>query len=284
MGSKDAHSEKKQIQVSLRRPGTTPTLSSNPPKPIQSKRVVGILKTDFSTPILEAAPAPEIQLDATTSLELAAFAQRERQRITDALNAHKASELNLLSHELSVIRQQRLDEINQEIIEIKQAAIQSGRQEGLEKAEKSYTQKLSNLIAMINDVAENKSQFLKKSEPELLKLAIKIAEHLIQKSIELDNDTVMSIVTTAMRRVTDKDKVIIKVSPADADLIRKKRDLILEKMPDIRALEIHDDPRLEDGGCIIETRLGYIDASLKTGIESVKTALFGVLSDTHEIP
>lgn len=208
-----------------------------------------------------------------------AFTQQEKDRITQELTHHKAQALSDIADEMAQIRQTRLQEINAEINQIKETAIQSGHQEGKQKAESSYTQKLLELTAVINDVAENKHRFLKDSESELLTLSLKIAEHLIQKSIELDPETITSVITTAIRRITDKDKVIIKVSPDDADIVRQRRDQILEKMPDIRSLEIHDDPKLERGGCIIETRLGYIDASLKTGFESVKTALFNVLND-----
>ena len=50
-------------------------------------------------------------------------------------------------------------------------------------------------------------------------------------------------------------------------------------MPDIRTLEVHEDPRVEQGGCIIETRLGFIDSSISTKLASIEAALFKVYND-----
>ena len=104
---------------------------------------------------------------------------------------------------------------------------------------------------------------------------IKPGEH----RVGLPPTAVREYVDQAIRRITDKDKVIIKTCPEDADFVRQHREEILEKMPDIRTLEVHEDPRVEQGGCIIETRLGFIDSSISTKLASIEAALFKVYND-----
>ena len=91
-------------------------------------------------------------------------------------------------------------------------------------------------------------------------------------------DAVMAIgsektLADALRRITEKDHVRIRVSVADAPHIREMRDDLLTLVDGIKNLEILDDRRVGDGGVVIETGAGTIDAKIETQLAEVERTL-----------
>ena len=246
---------------------------------VNKKRTIGMLKSmkvpepqiqvvqepiEIPTEIMQAVAKYETDLRRNADSKIAAFKSDQMAATQGQVDQYKAQQLSAVQSEMAAMRDQ---------------GYKDGFEQGQSKGLTEYTTQIRELVAVINDVTQNKRLFLESSEPELLKLAVKIAEKIVQNQVQVDQNALIAIVDQAIRRITDKDKVIIKTCPEDADFVRQHREDILEKMPDIRTLEVHEDPRVEQGGCIIETRLGFIDSSISTKLASIEAALFKVYND-----
>lgn len=242
-------------------------------------REIGLLKQP--TPIATTLTSPQeaVAIPSELSLSLAKY-EADAKRASDLkISQYETNEMNSVREKIEAFRHQQNSIIQSEMAELRDQGYKDGYAQGQAKGEGEYSDALIELADAINTVTENKRKFFEQSEPELLQLSLKIAEKIVQTQINLDQNTMIKIVNESIRRITDKDKVIIKVCPEDSDFIRQNREQILAKMPDIRTLEIEDDPRIERGGCIIETRLGFIDSLISTKLASVEAALFKVYND-----
>lgn len=277
---KDADSPKK-IRIELKHLSNTDMRSLPTSEPAQDsqKRRVGTLKTILPAPIQPIPAHPPIQLDPTIEKSISQYEIQRKKDIDTQLSAFHAHQTAAIQAELAQFKQTQMAQLQSEMAHLKDQAQEEGISRGQKEGEAQYTEKLRTLMAVISDVSQNKQHFYDESESELLQLSLKIAEKMIHQQLTLDQSAIISIIHESIRRITDKDKVIIKIAPEDADYVRQNRDRILEKMPDIRSLEIHDDPRIERGGCILETRMGYIDSTLTTTLSSIETALFKVYND-----
>ena len=65
----------------------------------------------------------------------------------------------------------------------------------------------------------------------------------------------------------------LRVSLGDAGRVRAMREDLLTMLDGLRHLEIVDDRRVGDGGCVIETNAGTIDAKIETQLAEVARAL-----------
>ncbi|NBV42818.1 hypothetical protein EBR96_08650 [bacterium] len=264
-------------------PPATPIHSQEPvlkhPEHSTQKKVVGLIKPIESEPVkpFEAAPTP--QIDPAIVHEVSQMESQLKREAEQRIKQFEAAERQRIDQEIAQVRNQKLIALEYELQTLRDQAKADGLATGRKEGENLYAEKIREVLAMADEVSRNKQEFMSQSEPELLKLSLKIAEKLVQKQIELDPTTIHAVIRDAIRRITDKDKVIIKVNTADADYVRQHRDDILEKMTDIRSLEIHEDPRVDQGSCILETRLGFIDSSLSTKLQSIETALFKVYND-----
>jgi|GEM_PF-683200 len=267
-----------QSELPIIHPESDANLTETDPNP--KKKTIGMLKSMHPAPQpLPVEPEPALEIPSELQQALARYESQMRHSADAAILAYKDAQKVAIDSEVAAYKAQQYATLQSEMSALRDQGYKDGYAQGEAKGLAEYSSQLQGFFDAINDVSQNKRLFLENSEPELLKLAVKIAEKIIHNQIEMDQNTLMSIVDHAIRRITDKDKVIIKTSPSDADYIRQRRDDILEKMPDIRSLEVHEDPKIERGGCIIETRLGFIDSLISTKLASIEAALFKVYND-----
>jgi flagellar assembly protein FliH len=61
--------------------------------------------------------------------------------------------------------------------------------------------------------------------------------------------------------------------------IREIKEELLRKIDGLGYLEVQEDPRVEEGGCIVETVFGNIDARIETQLANLREELLKVLSE-----
>ncbi len=129
------------------------------------------------------------------------------------------------------------------------------------------------VAAVIDSIGAARQTLWEAQEAEMVAFALDIARQVIKTEVTQNPEVVTSLLHNALRRVTDKDHVRVRVSVSDAARVREMRDDLLSVVDGIKALEIVDDRRLGAGGCVIETGAGTIDARIETQLASVEQAL-----------
>ncbi|HKE59478.1 MAG TPA: type III secretion system stator protein SctL [Pyrinomonadaceae bacterium] len=109
-------------------------------------------------------------------------------------------------------------------------------------------------------------------EGDVLRLAVKIAGKIIGRELKRDKATIAEIVANALRHARRNEMITVRVNPAELVAVEANR----EKLdPGGRAhfIDIVGDPRVNAGGCIIESESGAIDAQLETQLRVLERAL-----------
>ena len=88
-----------------------------------------------------------------------------------------------------------------------------------------------------------------------------------------DKERIVRVVRHSLEVVRNQRQVILRVSPAEIDAVRARLNEILSGFPGITNLEVAADGRLPAGGCILETEIGVVDASVDVQLEAVVKAL-----------
>ena len=112
-----------------------------------------------------------------------------------------------------------------------------------------------------------------RQEAEMVSFVLTIARQVIKTEVSQNPQVVQSVIQNALRRVTDKEQVRIRVSVGDAGRVRAMREDMLTMLDGLRHLEIVDDRRVGDGGCVIETGAGTIDAKIETQLAEIERAV-----------
>lgn len=236
------------------------------PRPTGSpqKKVVGLLQTSFDpTPlapehtadVIEPEPPP---IDEAFGRQLTHYEETRRASVESEVRAYRHALLQQAEQEAQSLREQ---------------GYQRGIDEGTAKGESSYLDAVQSVFGIVSEINQATLAHFQHQEQVVVAMAMAIAEKVMHTHLAQHPDAIRPIIDDAIRRITDKNRVIIKVHPDDATAARQYRDALLTALPDIRSLEVNEDPNQDRGGCIIETQLGFIDASIRTKMETLRRVL-----------
>ncbi len=133
--------------------------------------------------------------------------------------------------------------------------------------------------AITTDIVATRQALWQSQEAEMVAFVLDIAKQVIKSEVSQNPEVIGSVLRNALRRVTDKEHVRIRVSLSDAAPVRAMRDDLLCLLDGIKNLEIVDDRRIGDGGCVIETNGGTIDAKIETQLNEVERALSDAVAE-----
>lgn len=127
--------------------------------------------------------------------------------------------------------------------------------------------------SIVTQIGAARAALWARQEPEMVALALDIARQVVKTEVTQNPEVVRALIANAVRRITDKDNVRVRVSVSDAPRVKGMRQDLMELMDGLRHLEIVDDRRVGEGGCVIETNAGTIDAKIETQLSEVARAL-----------
>lgn len=166
-----------------------------------------------------------------------------------------------------------------------------GYSEGLEKGysegfEKGYDEGKRDSDDLIKDALEIKDEYistrnnlLEELEKDIIQLVTNIYEKILDKEIEEDNDTIISLVLNGIKNLDPTEKLTIIASKEDYNILEESKDKILAKASLINQLDIKYDINLSKGDCILETEKGNIDISIKDQLDEVREILNTILNN-----
>ena len=144
------------------------------------------------------------------------------------------------------------------------AGIESGN-EKIESVVNSINQGLSELVKIRQDI------YLE-TEQETVKLAMAIARKVVCNEVRVNKDIFVNVVKEAAKKVEGNEKVKIKLSCKDFQFIKNEKPAIIDKITNIENVGFEMDESIPDGGCIIETESGDIDARIEKQFQAVEEA------------
>lgn len=168
--------------------------------------------------------------------------------------------------------QKVLEEARQKATMIEKVAYEQGFKKGEIAGKELGLQQLLPYIEqfqkLVSDLAVARENMLDRMEPDVIRLALTIAEKVVKKVVDDDPNTVIRVAKEAIGQLVDKQNLVIHVSNADYDLVSV---LVPEfiAMEGVDKCKIESDPDVQPGGCILETESGNVDARVKTALEAV---------------
>lgn len=151
-----------------------------------------------------------------------------------------------------------------------------GKEEGYKAGLEEFVKYMDEAKNLITQLVREREQVLNIVEPELARLSVSIARKIIGEELQINRDTVLNIVKSAMQKVKSSEEVTIKVNPDDLDYVNENKDVFSRLVEGLKSLEITSDPRVDRGGCMIETNLGSADARVSTQLEAIELAFKSV--------
>ena len=146
---------------------------------------------------------------------------------------------------------------------------EAGRQEAVAAAApaaEALAQAARALAAETDALAE-------RTELAAVELALRIAEQAVGAAITADPELVVEAVRGALRRLVERDRVLILVNPDDLELVRGHVGRLVGELGGIEHCEVQAERRVRPGGAIVRTSEGEVDATLETKLARAREVL-----------
>lgn len=187
------------------------------------------------------------------------FKQRQERRRGDRRRGfRRVDDRNLISR------------AREEAASIKEAASKEGYQAGLEQAKEDIEELKNSIGVFLNSNQEVYEQIA----PEILGVSIEIAKKIIKKEVSESPDVLINTVLEVLKGLSKEEaKVMLRVNPAQVDVLKQSVPEILNLTGlDAKVMVLADD-NVSEGGCLVTTTNGVVDAAIETQLLVVSEAL-----------
>ena len=184
------------------------------------------------------------------------------------------SKIEELSNNIVSIQTQfekQLNECKAQIEIEKKKAYEEGYKKGQEDAANALSNELQEKLKLleqsikkidnINEIFEEKILSIEK---ELISVALDIAKEVIQKEVsENSQEIAYNLAKSLMEDIKDATKIKLKVNPKDAEFLKGK----------FENVEIVEDDAVKEGGVVVVSDIGNIDAQILERFKTIKEAV-----------
>lgn len=160
--------------------------------------------------------------------------------------------------------------------------IEHGREEGRRLVYEEYAQALEQSAAILEEAPSIKRRMIAEAESFVLDLTIEIARKVIGEQLTLDKENVIALIRRALSRTQEYKSVTVAVNPDTYTYVQENRAKLLEVLDSQVEITIIPDDSVTDGGTVIRTTMGSVDARVDVQLEEIKKALQAVLADEGE--
>lgn len=215
--------------------------------------------------IVQPQPQPSPEVEAPIDLfdlDNIDFSQRQERRRGDRRRGYRRiDDRNLISR------------AQEEADSIKETAAKEGYRAGIEQAE-------SDIIALRSKIADfisSKQEVFEFIAPDILEISVDIARKIIKKEVEQDPQVILNSIVDVMRTLSKEEpRIMVKLNPLQVDLVKTELPEYISSMGIDAKITVIGDDAIEEGGCILNTNNGIVDASIDTQLEIIKEALKGM--------
>lgn len=160
-----------------------------------------------------------------------------------------------------------------EIEEKLQASFERGRQSGMDEVEAQLRQATQALAAACNDINGLKEKMLQRSSDDMLRLVLAIAERVVNAELSINEEVIARTVQQAIQVAVSAEEFRIKINPDDLQVVQERKPLFVASLSGLSHIEFVADASVTRGGCILESALGRVDATIEAQLSAVTKTL-----------
>lgn len=144
-----------------------------------------------------------------------------------------------------------------------------GRAEALAQTADQLRQLQESWTAAASQWEVNRSTLESEGSERLLEMALRLAEKIVHRVIEIDPSVVVDQVATSLSHVLREFDVIVRIAPQDRPVLEEALPQLLAEFSHLKHVRLVDDPAVGAGGCILTYGQGQVDATIDTQLRRV---------------
>jgi len=234
---------------------------------VEKQAMLGSSKAEAERIIKEAENAAfrEVKRKTDEAQSLKRKAQDEADKIIEEANK-KAAEIELDAR--ASFEDERKDAEEEGRTEGREAGFIEGKAEVDRLVERTQT--------VLQRAQDKRTEILEETEQEIISLVLLIARKVIKVISESQRNVVISNVVQALRKVKGRGNIIIRVNMVDLKLTTEHTKDFINLVEGAKSIQVVEDTSVDEGGCIIETDFGEIDARIASQLAELESKILEI--------
>lgn len=150
---------------------------------------------------------------------------------------------------------------------------QLGIEDGNQLAKEQNQIQLQKAADILEQAYQEKAAIIQEADPFVIELTMEIAKKVIQQELKTHPDALLHIIKQTLSSVYETDSISIGVAPEDFSFVQKQREQLLAMNNGQVEIKVFPDYSIEQGGCIIRTSSGSVDARIDVQLSEIKKVL-----------
>lgn len=127
------------------------------------------------------------------------------------------------------------------------------------------------LAATVDEVANVYGALVERAEQDVLRLALEIARKVIRREVAVDPEIAVTLVRVALGRLHNRAVATVRLHPDDIAYVTAR----LGRAPIGGSVDFIEDASVGQGGCLVHTEMGDVDARIEQQVAEIERALLG---------
>lgn len=153
--------------------------------------------------------------------------------------------------------------------------LEEGRKEAFEQVSADIAERMTGLDSLLLAIKDLKKEMSGFNESHLLKLMFQMASRLAKTELQNNNEAMVGILRDAVGLAQDEEEITVHVSQSQFDFLEELKSETGREFEFIKKIKFEPNAEVADGGCIVETNYGEVDARIEQRVEQ----LWSVLSE-----
>lgn len=225
------------------------------------KKKSGRPAEEISQQQVENVPEVKVEEDKIDlfNLDNIDFKQRQERRRGDRRRGfRRIDDRNLISR------------AREEAQNIKEAAAKEGYQDGLSQA-RADLEDVKNAITAFLSAKQDVFNYI---APDIMEISVEIAQKIIKKELQQDPSIILDNITEILKGLSKEEtKITLRVNPVQVSLLKAEIPDVMNNVGLEAKVLIVTDETIMEGGCMVTTTNGVIDATIETQLSVISEAL-----------
>ncbi len=150
-----------------------------------------------------------------------------------------------------------------------QQGLREGHQEALDQAKEQLQSLQQAWIEAMGQWEAKRQDMEQEAGKAVLELAVRLGQKLVHRVIQIDKEVAVEQVAAVLSHVLRPVDVTVRICADDRPVLEESMPRLTAEFPQLKHVQLVDDPEMTRGGCVVSYGQGRIDATIETQLERV---------------
>jgi len=151
--------------------------------------------------------------------------------------------------------------------------LEEGRKEAFEQVSAQIAERMETMDSLLNTIKDMKKEMASFNEAHLVQLAFRMAARLAKTELQNNNEAMIQILRDAVSLSQDEENITVRVSQSQFEFLEELKKETGREFEFVKRIRFEPSAEIADGGCIVETNYGEVDARIEQRIEQLWSVL-----------